>query len=443
MIGKGVMIAVERICAEYNLKNEDVIAFLEKPKAKAPAKPTCLIPFVKRVPGWCDGLRLNHGLYTQCTNKPMSTGSLCKVCEKQAVDGVAKHGLASERQAQGEMWRAPNNKAPYHFGKVFLAKEMNEEEVLGEIKRIYGLERADLDEKLFENVKTHRGRPKKVSPIVEDSDEEVPVKKTRGRPRKSKKSVVGAVEAGDDLIDALVKQAEQAEAETTEAETTEESSTEDESSTESSADEKTEEADAKLITEAPELTVKPKRAKKVKMTAEKKEAAKETKKEAMKPKKVKMTAEEKEAAKEAKKAEKEAAKQAAKEAAKAEKEAAKQAAKEAKKAEKEAAKQAAKEAKKAEKEAAKEAKKAEKKEAAKEAKKTKKTEKKEEPVVEVTEELSAEEGTEEVDVTTKTIEGREYLIDADNVVYDMTTQEPIGVYDEETDKINECEFEEE
>ena len=50
----------------------------------------------------------------------------------------------------------------------------------------------------------------------------------------------------------------------------------------------------------------------------------------------------------------------------------------------------------------------------------------------MTEELSAEEGTEEVDVTTKTIDGREYLIDADNVVYDMTTQEPIGVYDEET-----------
>ena len=430
MIGKGVMMAVERICSEYNLKNEEVIAFLERPKGKAPAKPTCLIPFVKRVSGWCDGLRLNHGLYTQCTNKPMSTGSLCKVCEKQAVDGVAKHGLASERQAQGEMWRAPNNKAPYHFGKVFLAKEMNEEEVLGEIKRIYGLERADLDEKLFENVKAHRGRPKKVSPIVEDSDEEVPVKKTRGRPRKSKKSVVGAVEAGDDLIDALVKQAEQAEAETTEAETTEESSTEDESSTESSGDEKTEEtkdAGKKLITEAPELTVKAKKPKRVKMTAEEKEAAKQAAKEA------------KQAAKEAAKAEKEAAKQAAKEAAKAEKEAAKEAAK----AEKEAAKQAAKEAKKAEKEAAKEAKKAEKKEAAKEAKKTKKTEKKEEAVVEVTEELSAEEGTEEVDVTTKTIDGREYLIDADNVVYDMTTQEPIGVYDEETEKINECEFEEE
>jgi chemotaxis protein histidine kinase CheA len=416
MIGKGVMIAVERICTEYNLKKEDVITFLEQPKGKAPAKPTCLIPFVKRVSGWCDGLRLNHGLYTQCTNKPMSTGSLCKVCEKQSVDGVAKHGLASERQAQGEMWRAPNNKAPYHFGKVFLAKEMKEEEVLGEIKRIYGLERSDLDEKLFENVKAHRGRPKKVSPIVEDSDEEVPVKKTRGRPRKSKKSVVGAVEAGDDLIDALVKQAEQAEAETTEAETTEESSTEDESSTESSGDEKTEEkteeAGMELITEAPELTVKPKKAKRVKMTAEEKEAAKQAAKEA------------KQAAKEAAKAEKEAAKQAAKEAAKAEKEAAKQAAKEAKKAEKEAAKQAAKEAKEAE-------------------KKTKKAEKKEEPVVEVTEELSAEEGTEEVDVTQKMIDGREYLIDADNVVYDMTTQEPIGVYDEETEKINECEFEEE
>ena len=134
-------------------------------------------------------------------------------------------------------------------------------------------------------------------------------------------------------------------------------------------------------------------------------------------KKAKLTEEEKEAAKAAKAAEKAAAKEEAKAAKLAEKE-------------------AAKAAKAAEKAAAKEAKKAEK----KTTKKTKKTEVVEEPEAPV-EELTADSPVEEVKVRKVTLGEVEYLMDQENTVYDLATQEPIGVWDEATQTIVEEEME--
>jgi len=155
--------------------------------------------------------------------------------------------------------------------------------------------------------------------------------------------------------------------------------------------------------------------------------------------------------------EKEAAKEAAKQAKQAEKEAAKEAAKQAKQAEKEAAKEAAKQAKQAEKEAAKQAKQAEK-GAAKAAEKNT-SEKVEEKVVEekVVEEKAVEEKAveekavedqdelsedevdedEEESVTLKgfTYEGKKYGRSEDGTVFDLETQEEIGTWDEEAQKI--------
>ena len=101
-----------------------------------------------------------------------------------------------------------------------------------------------------------------------------------------------------------------------------------------------------------------------------------------------------------------------------------------------AEKEAAKAAKAAEKAAAKEAKKAEK----KTTKKTKKTEVVEEPEAPV-EELTADSPVEEVKVRKVTLGDVEYLMDQENTVYDLATQEPIGVWDEATQTIVEEEME--
>jgi hypothetical protein len=222
----------------------------------------------------------------------------------------------------------------------------------------------------------------------EEFELEVPKKKQgkkRGRPAKTKKVETGG--AGDDLIANLVAQAKM----------------ENNEDADENAAAKTEVVDKKAAKEAEKLA--------------KKEA--------------------KEAEKLAKKAAKEAEKLAKKEA----KEAEKLAKKAAKEAEKEAKKLAKKQAKDAEKLAKKQAKKAEKE--AKEAEKAKVTKdavaelQQQMEDLELQEEMvvSSQDEDDEVEVVKFEHEGKEYLKDCENIVYDMETQDEIGTWNETDKKI--------
>ena len=360
---------VERLAVEFGFNVEEGMACL-KTKVK--------VPFVKALEGHCDGLKMNGGLFTQCTNKPMATGELCKTCQKQAdASGKPTCGLASEREAEGEAWRDPKGRAPVAFGKVMQKEGLNQEVVEREMTRLFG--KGDYDAYFVMPEKKTTKKTKK-----EDGE-----KKQRGRPKKNKEVV--ALAEGDDLIATLIAQAR------TESDGAAEEKVEDNS--EAPVEETTEEAVAPAE--------KPKKVKKAKLTEEEKAAAKQAKADAK--------AAEKEAAKAAKLAEKEAAKAA-----------------------KAAEKEAAKQAKAAEKAAAKAAKAAEK----KTTKKTKKAEVVEEPAAPV-EELTADSPVEEVQVRKVTLGDAEYLMDQENRVYDLATQEQIGVWDEATQTIVEEEMEEE
>jgi len=222
----------------------------------------------------------------------------------------------------------------------------------------------------------------------EEFELEVPKKKQgkkRGRPAKTKKVETGG--AGDDLIANLVAQAKM----------------ENNEDADEIAAAKTEVVDKKAA----------------------KEAEKEAKKLA------------KEAEKEAKKLAKEAEKLAKKEAKEAEKLAKKQA-KEAEKLAKEAEKEAKKLAKKAAKKAEKEAKEAEKAKVTKDAvadlqQQMEDLELQEEKVVSSQDEDEDEDG--EVEVVKFEHEGKEYLKDCENIVYDMETQDEIGTWNETDKKI--------
>jgi hypothetical protein len=362
------MLIVERLAVEFGFDVEEARACLMK-KVK--------VPFVKVIEGQCDGLKMNGGLFTQCTNKPMATGALCKTCQKQAdASGKPTCGLASEREAEGEAWRDPKGRAPVAFGKVMQKEGLNQEVVEREMTRLFG--KGDYSALFAMPEKKTTKKAKK-----EDGE-----KKQRGRPKKNKEVV--ALAEGDDLIATLIAQAR------TESDGVQKVAAEDES-TEAAIEESNEEAVAPAE--------KPKKVKKAKLTEEEKAAAKQAKADAK--------AAEKEAAKAAKLAEKEAAKKAKADA-------------------KAAAKEEAKQAKLAEKEAAKKAKAAE--------KKTKKAEVVEEPAAPV-EELTADSPVEEVQVRKVTLGEVEYLMDQENTVYDLATQEPIGVWDEATQTIVEEEME--
>ncbi len=359
---------VERLAVEFGFNVEEAMDCL-KTKVK--------VPFVKVIEGQCDGLKMNGGLFTQCTNKPMATGELCKTCQKQAdASGKPTCGLASEREAQGEAWRDPKGRAPVAFGKVMQKEGLNQEVVEREMTRLFG--KGDYSALFAMPEKKTTKKAKK-----EDGE-----KKQRGRPKKNKEVV--SLAEGDDLISTLIAQART------------ESNGAQKVAAEESTEKPVEEETTEEPVEAPAPAEKPKKVKKAKLTEEEKAAAKQAKADAR--------AAAKEEAKKAKAAEKAAAK--------------------------EAAKQAKAEAKLAEKEAAKAAKAAEK----KTTKKTKKTEVVEEPEAPV-EELTADSPVEEVQVRQVTLGDVEYLMDQENMVYDLATQEPIGVWDEATQTIVEEETE--
>ena len=441
-------------------------------KPKITPKPTVLLPFCGVVmEDWCAGVKFNHGLHTQCTQGRCNGDRYCKTCRKHAdnsATGKPPYGDIEDRAKYGVDYRDPKGKLTMPYANVA--------EKLGISMDAAHAAAATLKwtipaEQLVKRV-TKRGRPAKSAAVSdtdsEDGESKTATKKKRGRPTKPKAKPV----TQEDQIAQLVA-----------------------------------EAYAETATVAPKKVVKKvKKVKKPKMTAEEKEAAKLAKqqeKEAAKLAK-KEAAEKLKAEKEAAKAAAKLAKKEAAEKLKAEKKAAKEAEKLVKQQEKEAAKLAKKEAaakvkaeklaaKKLEQEqkaAAKATAKAEKLAAAKAkalAKKKSKTAKLKVPVAEVTavEQEDLFLGTDDVETAqasvvdenaelemeviddaadnsdaannsdeeddgielseTMTVGGVEYFFseqDGQTILFSKSG-EPVGIYDADTDTVQECEFDDE
>ena len=56
------------------------------------------LPFCGKIEeSWCEGVRLNHGLYSQC-QKAKTTGAYCAACQKQIDSkGMLTYGTIHER----------------------------------------------------------------------------------------------------------------------------------------------------------------------------------------------------------------------------------------------------------------------------------------------------------------------------------------------------------
>jgi hypothetical protein len=372
-----VAVTTERLSAKYGFDFEEAMAHLASEsvlasvasKKKSPARkkspapkravPEMPLPFCGVVnEDWCHGVKFNQGLMTQCT-MPAVSDKWCKTCAKQVAandNNLPNYGCIDDRVGN-ENWTAPNGKkvVPYH--KVFAKLGVEKSEAEAEAAK-FGW---TIPEDSFEE-------PKKEETPKADAK--------RGRPKKVKKTVSSS--KGDDLIAALVAQAQEGSAPVSPANEVQE-----------------QEPKVQYLGTAVEQA-----------------EAKKTKKVAKKPK---MTAEEKEAAKQAKAAEKEAAKQA-----------------------KEAEKEAAKQAKAAEKEAAKQARATEKKQT-EEAKAELKAANAEQEDAELQEEEYQEEATK---VEKFEHDGKTYLRAADNMLYDMETHEPVGVWNAADSTIGEFSDEE-
>ena len=335
----------------------------------------------------CQGIKKNYGLYTQCEKKKTKNGEYCATCQKQAAkneNGEPNLGTIAKRVEEG--WRDAKGRGPVNYRKVMKKLGLTEEQVMEEATR-QGVE-LDGEKHFAEEVK--RGRPKKEKAVTSDTESEgSSSSKKRGRPKKAAKVV--EVDTTEDLFATLVSGARGPVVE----------------EVKEVVPEVVEEVQ-EVVEEVPEVEV---------VVEEVQESSSGSESEGEKKTKTKKSKEEREAAK----AEKEA----------------KKAAKEAEK----AAKAEAKAAKEAEKAAKAEAK------AAKAAAKTKKVEEKKEPVKidevavvkVVEEELEEEEEEGEVAVEEFEFEGKKYLKSANNVLYDMETQDEIGVWNEKEKKVEQLE----
>ena len=145
----------------------------------------------------CMGIRLNHGLHTQCLNAPDRLGDYCKTCQKQVdknASGKPTYGDIRDRlECPILEYRDPKGRLTIPYGNVMEKLGLDRTAVEAEAEK-FGLV---IPEKHWQVVKKTRGRPKKSVTGVSDTSSETSAPKKRGRPKKVK-VVESAV--GDDLL---------------------------------------------------------------------------------------------------------------------------------------------------------------------------------------------------------------------------------------------------
>ena len=192
-------------------------------KKSVEKKPQTVLPFCGEVQSeCCKAIRLNHNLFTQCTNSP-AEGEFCKTCNGNAAknDGKPTYGTVEDRMNAGRMEYSVGGKKVIRYSRVMDKLNITRDQA----------EKAAADmgvviaEDQFEHEIVKKGRPSK-SAEVSDTESETSQKESKkaGRPKKAMKAVKSTT--GDDLIASLIANAATTEAATTEAATTEAATTE-------------------------------------------------------------------------------------------------------------------------------------------------------------------------------------------------------------------------
>ena len=186
------------LCCSVVVKGKSV----GKEKAVKKVHPKYPFPFQGEVDeNSCHGIKLNHGLYTQCSNGNKAGESFCGSCAKQCdknENGEPDLGVIGHRVLKGDDYRDPKGRGAVHYTKVLSKQKLTREMVCEEAAK-FGL---TIEEHHFVAPEVKRGRPKKA---VSDSDSESGVKKARGRPKKENKVV--EVDATEDLFASLMNEA--------------------------------------------------------------------------------------------------------------------------------------------------------------------------------------------------------------------------------------------
>ena len=238
MFQENTVTTIKMLAGKYGFSEEEAVAFMNvgeevkivKTKTKTKEKevkevkeakekkvkekkekkegPKVVLPFCGRVvEEWCEGVKLNHGLYSQCVSE-RGEEKYCKSCKKQAEtneSGKPSLGDISERLLKSSAeYRAEKGKKSVVYAVVMKKLKISKVEAVAEALK-FGLA---IPEEEFELPKAQRGRPKKVSESEsETSGTGEGEKKRRGRPKKNKTVAENESDETDDLIASLVAEA--------------------------------------------------------------------------------------------------------------------------------------------------------------------------------------------------------------------------------------------
>ena len=201
---------VRELSNKYNFPQEEAMDHLDLRSKKETKKKQSgvAIPFCGKMnEDNCEAIRLNHGLYTQCTNSKCKLNKghgVCETCNKQISknsNNLPTYGYISERLEKGSNYRDPKGKEPVNYGNVMEKLKINRNDA----EREAANQGVTISEDQFEVKKAQRGRPKKETTAADTSgsEEEMPKsEKKRGRPKKEKEIVSTT---GDEMIKELLK----------------------------------------------------------------------------------------------------------------------------------------------------------------------------------------------------------------------------------------------
>jgi len=141
-----------------------------KPKSKIP------MPFssVDINEGICNGIKFNHGLFTQCPTDKLATGVFCKSCQMEADEsssGVPICGTLKDRIEQGlmEYDKDAKGRKPVHYLSVLRKLKISVEDAQEEAGKLnYTINNVHVVEP---DQKNSKGRPKKPETIVEAAED--------------------------------------------------------------------------------------------------------------------------------------------------------------------------------------------------------------------------------------------------------------------------------
>ena len=162
---------LKEVSKKYNINYEEMLKELGievievKMVKKVEVKSKIVLPFVGLMcEENCNGIRLNHGLYTQCTNdysiEHNENGNIvnvCKTCYKQIEknsDNKPTYGYIMDRVKLGDKFRDPKGKSPVKYGNIMEKLNITREEAEKEAEKYGTLNEGPWasEETLFEDV---------------------------------------------------------------------------------------------------------------------------------------------------------------------------------------------------------------------------------------------------------------------------------------------------